>query len=308
MRMNALVHPGPLNRAPRLAFATCDALRGLYDEEQAFLPMLRARGVRAEAAVWDDPAVSWASFDAVVMRSTWDYFRKHDAFLAWLGRVEKATRLWNPPSLVRWNLDKRYLRELAARGVTVVPTVFCDPGKPANLERILAEEGWDRAVLKPAVSGGGYRTHRVSRVEAAAHQGELDDVLLTGAALVQPFLPEIQAEGEWSLLYFGGRFSHAVLKVPTGGDYRIQLEFGGTFTRVEPSPAMFAQVEKVLAALPEAPAYARIDGVRRGDTFLLMEAELIEPYLYTPAAPESAEAYVHCIESLLRQSSSSVTR
>lgn len=293
---------GPLKQAPRFAFVTSDALRDLYADEQAFLPMLRERGVRAEAVVWDDPAVDWASFDAVMIRSTWDYFRKYDAFLAWLGRVEKATRVWNPPGLVRWNLDKRYLRDLEARGVAVVPTVFCDPGQPANLERILREKGWDRAVLKPAVSGGAYRTHRVSRASASAQQGELDDLLRNSAALVQPFLPEIQAEGEWSLLYFGGRFSHAVLKVPVPGDYRIQPEFGGTFTREEPPTAMVAQVEKVLAALPDAPAYARIDGVRRGDTFLLMEAELIEPYLYTPAAPESAAAYVSCIEALLKRS------
>jgi hypothetical protein len=289
-------------RQPRVALVTCAAHPALYGEERALVPMLHDRGIAAEAAVWDDKGIDWARFDAVVLRSVWDYFLRYDEFSAWLARVERVSRVWNSPSLVRWNMDKRYLRELDERGVRIVPTVFCEPGVPANLAAIVRERGWEHAVLKPAVSGTAYRTHRVDAACAETHQGELDDILRRSSALVQPFVPEIQTEGEWSLVYFDGAFSHAVLKVPARGDYRVQADFGGAFGLATPPAWMLAQASHVLDALPEAPAYARIDGVRRGEDFLLMEAELVEPYLFMAAAPGATDRYVATVERLARSS------
>jgi glutathione synthase/RimK-type ligase-like ATP-grasp enzyme len=289
-------------RPPRLALATCDAQPLLFGEERELLPALRARGVDAEAVIWSDPRVDWASFDAVVLRSTWDYFERYPEFCAWLARVESVTRVYNPPSLVRWNSDKMYLRELAQRGTRIVPTVFCEAREPANLARILRDSEWDDAVMKPCVSGGAYRTHRVRAETAAADQAEMNAILATTGVLVQPFFPEIQTEGEWSFVFFGGTLSHTVLKVAVRDEYRIQTQFGGTFSEVTPEPWLLAQVQGVVSALPEAPAYARIDGLVRGRDFYLMEAELIEPYLYLSAAPGSLERCADLIEMLVRRS------
>jgi hypothetical protein len=284
---------------PKIALVTCAEHPALYAEEGSVLPMLRDRGIAGEAVVWSDPSIDWAGFDAVVLRSVWDYFLRYDEFKAWLTRVEAVTRVWNSPSLVRWNMDKRYLRDLRERGVSIVPTVFCEQGAPANIAEIVRERGWLHAILKPAVSGAANRTHRVDATSAETHQAELDDILRNTSALVQPFMPEIQTEGEWSLFYFGCVFSHAVLKAPASGDYRVQSDFGGTAALVTPPEWMRAQVSKVLEALPEASVYARIDGVRRGEEFLLMEAELVEPYLFTAAAPGAIERYVETLATLV---------
>jgi hypothetical protein len=283
----------------RVALVTCSLQPLLYAEESKLPELLAARGVQAEPVLWDDAKVDWTGFDAIVIRSTWDYFERFDEFRTWLDRMEQlAVPMWNPPALVRWNFDKRYLRELEGRGIRIVPTVFCEANQPANLAEILQQRDWTRAVIKPAVSGGAYRTHRLQASEAADHQAELDSILSSSCALVQPFFPEIATEGEWSLLFFDGVFSHAILKTPAPSEYRIQPQFGGSAVRVSPEPWMLEQARAVLAALPIAPVYARIDGLRRGRELFLMEAELIEPYLFLGAAPEATASYLDLIQRL----------
>ena len=286
------------SRAPRLALATCSAVPDLYEEEREIVPRLQARGVDARAVVWSDASVEWASFDAVVIRSTWDYFERFEEFRAWLARIERSgVALHNPLPLVRWNSDKLYLRDLEAKGVPVVPTVFCEKGaRGVRLEGILSDRGWPDAVLKPSVSGGAFRTHRVTAGNTAEAQREMEEILQSCAVLVQPFVPEILSEGEWSFFFFDGQLSHSVLKAPAAGDYRVQTQFGGTASRPTPEPWMVEAARGVLSALPVRPTYARIDGVRRGKEFLLMEAELIEPYLFLAAAPEAMESYVAVLQ------------
>jgi hypothetical protein len=285
-----------------VALVTCDAVPRLYEEEAEFPRQLGERGIDARVVSWSDPAVDWSRFDAIVFRSTWDYFERFDAFRGWLDALETAgAPLWNPAPLVRWNFDKRYLKELEGRGIPIVPTVLCEPGEPADLERLLRERNWTRAVIKPAVSGGAYRTHRLVASEAAALQPEMNAILATTGVLVQPFFPEIQEEGEWSLFFFEGVFSHAVLKTAVKGEYRIQMQFGGTARRVVPEGWMMEKARAVLAALPYPPAYARVDGLRRGSEFFLMEVELIEPYLFFGAAPEATHNYLELLERLARR-------
>jgi glutathione synthase/RimK-type ligase-like ATP-grasp enzyme len=164
-----------------------------------------------------------------------------------------------------------------------------------DLARVLEEQGWSRAVIKPAVSGNAYRTHVVTRDSAAQH-AEVVAALASGVGLlVQPYLPEIEREGELSLVYFDGAFSHAVVKTPASNDFRVQFEFGGQFRRVEPTPSMLRSAQRVLSALPEAPVYARVDGVVLDGELHLMEVELIEPYLYLREAPEQAAAFVSAV-------------
>jgi hypothetical protein len=148
------------------------------------------------------------------------------------------------------------------------------------------------------VSGGAYRTHRLGVADASRVQPALDEILAAGGALIQPFAREIVDEGEWSLLFFAGRFSHCVLKTATQGEFRIQQQFGGSARAVDPPPSLLAAAERIVAALPVAPAYARIDGLRRQGEFVLMEVEVIEPSLFLPADDGAAERYVRaCIDA-----------
>ena len=287
--------------APRIALVTSAQLPALYEEEQGFPPLLRARGLNAEVVVWSDEGVDWTRFNLVVLRSPWDYFERIAEFRAWLARLERAqVPLQNPQALVRWNFDKHYLAELEAKGVAIVPSRFLARGRPANLARELAAAGFVEAVLKPTISGGAFRTHRVAPARAAALQPALDEILVESGALLQPFVPEIQDEGEWSLLFFDGAFSHAVVKTPPAGDFRVQPQHGGAARAVAPPAELIAEALRIVSLLPVPPLYVRIDGVRVAGRFLLMEVEAIEPYLFTRTAAGSAERYVECLARAAR--------
>jgi glutathione synthase/RimK-type ligase-like ATP-grasp enzyme len=155
--------------------------------------------------------------------------------------------------------------------------------------------GWDEAILKPSISGGSFRTHRFAADDARVLQAELDGITRTSGALLQPFLPEVASEGEWSLVFFDGEPSHAVVKTPKAADFRVQTQYGATFRAVAPPPSLWATAQAILGRLPAAPLYARIDGVRRGDDFLLMEVEVIEPYLFMPQAPDAPARFVRVL-------------
>jgi glutathione synthase/RimK-type ligase-like ATP-grasp enzyme len=283
----------------RVALATCAALRELSDDDRPLLAELWGLGIKAEPAVWDDASVDWKSYDAVVIRSTWDYHLSPASFSAWLARLEAlGVPLWNPAPVVRANADKSYLRELEARGVSVVPTLWIEQGKPAVLDALLASRGWADAVVKPVISGGAFRTSRVKR-GGDAGQAALDDVLAHSAAMVQPFLPEIAAEGEWSFIFLGGEFSHAVLKTPRAGDFRVQEDHGGRTERREPPPGLLTQAREAAIAGPTPWLYARVDGVRRGDELVVIELELIEPSLYLRHSPTAARKLADAIKARL---------
>lgn len=282
-----------------VALATCSTLKELADDDQPLLAELWNLRIKAEPAVWDDPAVDWGSFDAVVIRSTEDYHLSPAAFFAWLARLEAlGTALWNPAPVVRANADKFYLKELEAAGVSIVPTLWVNPGERPDLAELLASRGWNDAVVKPVVSAGAFRTSRVKLGESGA-QAALDEVLACSGAVVQPYLAEIAAEGEWSFIFLGGEFSHAVLKTPRAGDFRVQERYGGRTQRREPPPELLAQARDALIAGPRPCLYARVDGVRRGGELVVIELELIEPALYLSHSPVAARKFAEAIKARL---------
>jgi len=273
----------------RIALATYASLPGLNDDDRLLIPALAELGVTAAPAVWDSPDVCWEECRAVLVRSCWDYHRRLPEFLAWIDRLEQSgVALWNAAAVLRWNSHKAYLRDLAARGVPIVPTRWLERGDHTHLVAVLGWEGWPDAVVKPAVSASATGTWRTSSATAAADQGRLDALLRGGDAMVQPFIPEVADPGEWSLVFLGGRFSHAVLKRPAAGDYRVQWEFGGSALATEPPDHLIADAERVLAATPGDTVYARVDGVERDGRLLLMELELIEPHLFLGWDPRTA--------------------
>lgn len=279
-----------------IAVATDRQTPAATADDSLALQRLAARWpVRVEAVPWDAPA-RWERYAAVLIRSTWDYHLRPAAFLEWAKRVEQSgAALWNPAAVVRWNADKRYLGELARAGVPVIPTETIARGTGGDLGRRLRQLGWEQAIVKPAVGASSYRTGRVDADDPAAGAALLGAVHEEADALVQPFLPEVCRDGEWSFIYFDGgdgalAFSHAVLKRPDPGDFRVQTEYGGTVDAVLPPPSLLRQADAAAATIarlaPGPLLYARIDGVVSAGThapegtFLLMEAELIEPALF----------------------------
>ena len=292
----------------RVALATQSALPELCADDRLLVPALAAHGVHAVAAVWDDPSVDWTTFDAVVIRSCWDYHLKHDAFLAWIAHLERAgVAVWNLPAVIRWNAEKTYLRDLEALGVRVVPTRWIEAASTALLSDVLRDAGWDAAVVKPAISASAHETWRTSRETSVRDESRFRAMTARGRVLVQPFMEAIVADGEWSLVFIGGEFSHAMLKRARSGDFRVQSEHGGSASRGDPGAHVVGQARHALHTGSGDSLYARVDGcVVRGE-FVLMELELIEPLLYFaehPDAParfaESLVARLHARPSTIR--------
>ena len=260
------------------------------------------------AAVWDDPSADWKSFDLILIRSVWDYHLHPAAFAAWVSRLEKlGAVLWNPAPVLLANADKSYLKALEAAGVSVVPTIWVEEGSAAKLDDLLDSRGWTEAVVKPVISAGAYRTSRVAR-GGAAGRAALAEVLAHSGAMIQPYLPEIDSEGEWSFIFLGGEFSHAVLKTPRAGDFRVQEEHGGRTIRREPAPGLLAQAREAAIAGPGPWLYARVDGVRRGGELVVIELELIEPSLYLAHCPGAARRLASAVKARLSAPRPSPTR
>jgi hypothetical protein len=237
--------------------------------------------------------VDWTRYGNVVIRSCWDYHERVSEFRAWTRRMqEEGVALQNSAAVVTWNMDKHYLAELAAQGIPTVPTIWLKWRASVSLAAVLATEGWTRAVVKPTISASTWATD-VER--AAGDQAALDALLRTGDVMVQKFMPQIETEGEWSLMFFGKVYSHAVLKTPAAGEFRIQSEYGGSTLARVPSPMVIAQAEKIVRAVAEPLLYARVDGVVANGEFVLMELELIEPFLFLGTAPGSAERFADAI-------------
>jgi glutathione synthase/RimK-type ligase-like ATP-grasp enzyme len=284
----------------RVALATYDAAPDLAPDDQLLAAALERAGIRASPAVWSDRSVDWRSFDAVVIRSCWDYHRRHGEFVAWLDALDASRRpVWNPTPMVRWNSDKRYLIDLAQRAVATVPTRIVERGSPVRVSDVVHAEGWTRFVVKPAVSASAHETHALELPLGADDRAAIERVVANGDALVQPFVDEVTTDGELSLIFFDGEFSHAAIKRSRRGDFRVQTEHGGTVARIDVVPSIVAEARRSLDALDELPLYARVDGVGDERSFRLMELELIEPNVFLAVADGSANRFAAAIAGRL---------
>jgi len=285
---------------PRVALATCHALPGLDEEDAPLIPALQALGIAGVPEVWNDPAVDWTAYDLVVVRDTWDYANKAVAFLEWADRVAALRPFLNSAPMIRWNTDKRYLRELAAAGVPIVPTRWAARGEAVDLAGLLRAEGWAEAVLKPVVSAGARRTRMVTSATVQEGAHFLAEQLTQRAMMIQPYLREVSTVGELSLLYFNGRFSHAVRKIPAAGDFRVQTEHGGRVLAVTPTDLEAAAGQRVLDALGDDTLYARVDLLSGADGILrLLELEVIEPSMFLRWDAEAPHRFAAAIAERL---------
>ena len=279
----------------RVALVTCREEANLAADDRLLPPELARRGISASAQLWDDPNVDWTSFDAVVLRSTWDYHLRPEEFARWIAaRESEGVPLWNPPALVRWNSHKFYLRDLEEKGVAIVPTRFLPAGTAPDLGELLGREGWERAVVKPAVSATAFRTHLVDRASAGSDPAR--ELLAEADALFQEYQPEIESGGEWSFVFLGGEFSHAVRKRPAPGDFRVQEQFGGRAEPETPPADLARQAARALAPVDSPWLYARVDAVETAGGLKLMELELVEPSLFLSAESGAAARFADEIE------------
>jgi glutathione synthase/RimK-type ligase-like ATP-grasp enzyme len=283
----------------RVALATYEKAPRLAPDDRGLLAALDRLGIAAEPAVWSRGR-DWDQFDAVVVRSCWDYHRRHEEFLLWLQRLnDHGIRTWNSPSLISWNADKRYLLELHGAGVATVPTVVISRGTPDDVVDACGARGWNRFVVKPAVSASGYETHALSMPLDDEARARVSRATALGDVLVQPFVDEIARDGEYSLTFIEGAFSHAAIKRAADGEFRVQTEYGGSVTLIEPPHDLAAQAARALTVLSETPLYARIDGVALDGGFVLTELELIEPNLFLEHAPGATDRLAEAIAARL---------
>jgi glutathione synthase/RimK-type ligase-like ATP-grasp enzyme len=278
----------------KIALVTSEALPDLYPDDQLLAESLRRRGASVMPAVWSDPAVRWSEYAGSVLRSTWDYHRRIAEFRRWVDRLEQEGQLFNAPTTVRWNSDKRYLADLADRGIPIVPTVW---GREVRaVSEVLRARRWELAVLKPTVSANAERTYRIAAADVERNEALFRELSASGEVMLQPYLRGVESPGERSLVLFDGRFSHAVLRRPKLAGKTDLVE--GTPTT--PSPAEVSIAVRAVEAVRPLPLYARVDLVpSEGGTPCLAELELIEPLLYLGSAAGAAERFAEAIERRL---------
>lgn len=282
-----------------VALATYEHAPRLAPDDRGLIPALEQLGVGAEPVIWSRER-EWERFDAIVIRSCWDYHRRSGEFLGWLDRLAShRIPTWNAPDMVWWNADKRYLFDLARHGVPTVPTIVIETGTPDDVIAACAAQDWTRFVVKPTVSASGYETYSLVSPIDAESTAMLSRATAVGDVLVQPFVEEIERDGEYSFIFIDGEFSHATIKRAAAGEFRVQTEFGGSVTAIEPPPALAEQASHALDVLPDTPLYARVDGVARNASFLLTELELIEPNLFLESAPGAVERFAAAIANRL---------
>lgn len=277
----------------RVALATCAEVAEGDEDSPALVAALAARGVEAVPKVWDDGAAEWNDFDLVVVRSTWDYAERRDAFLGW---AESLARVLNPPAVLRWNTDKRYLRELDDAGVSVVPTHFLSPG-----ERFDPPER--RFVVKPAVSAGSRHSASYEPDQAGEAREHVARLHAMGrTVMVQPYLDGIDSGGETGLVYIGDTYSHAVRKAPLlqpGQPPGDALYLEEQVEQARPSEAERAVADSALDVAPDGLLYARVDLVPGPEDPLVLEVELTEPSLWLGYAPGATERFADAIATAL---------
>lgn len=246
------------------------------DDDLAIAP-LGDLGWDVSTVSWRDAAVDWDEFEIVVIRTPWDYQRSPNEFLAVLATIHSSSaRLENPLDVVKWNLDKRYLLDLESKGLRIVPTIWDGVYDQRRFFRWMADLDCDELIIKPTVSATAEHTYRLTEFDQS-----LVEVFATRPFMVQPFLENIVTEGEYSLFYFNGEYSHTILKSPKKEDFRVQEEHGGLITAVEPTEDLRDAGRKAFEMITPPPLYARVDLVRDDeDEFVLIEVELIEPALY----------------------------
>ncbi len=282
----------------KIAYVSCKSLPEPDIDESLLIAALSGAGHDASVAAWDDDSVDWSSYDAALIRATWNYAQNLDAFSAWIDRVGAQTTLINPPDTLRWNLHKGYLLELREKGIPVIPTGFFARGSDRDIVRICAEQGHDRIVIKPSVSAGsfGTRAYDLGAGEGAAAQSFFDEMIAQRDMMIQRYIPSVDSVGETALVMIDGTLTHAIEKRPRFDDQDEEV-----YLRESISDEMRAFADRVIAAAGREHLYARVDVFPDDDgSLMLSELEMLEPSLFFPHSPEEAVGvFVRGVEKVM---------
>jgi len=280
-----------------------DDLTGYVSDDELTIKHLHDVGWTVEMVSWRKE-YNWSQFDVVVIRTTWDYQNDPDAFLVVLESIDRSgARLENSLELVRWNMQKTYLRDIASRGTPIVPTLWQEEAVDTKkLGSFFDQLHTEEIIIKPIIGASAGHAFRLPRSQSNAKIAVLEKIFGRRAYMVQPFMSNIVNEGEFSLIYFEGMHSHTILKTPKANDFRVQEEHGGDIRTVSAEPELLQSSQHVIDSLPQRPLYARADFVRNEQsTFALMELELIEPSLYFRMDADSPMRFAHALTSRVRR-------
>jgi glutathione synthase/RimK-type ligase-like ATP-grasp enzyme len=288
----------------QIGFATYRDMPQGADDDRLVANALRRFGLEIVPVIWDTSEPLATVPQTVVIRSCWNYHYHPRAFLEWVANLKaQGIRVFNPPPLIRWNIDKHYLKELARQGVALPQTVWVEQNVQTDLATLLSDHRMDAAVIKPTISLSAYKTWRTSLAEAHAHQHAFDELVGEQSVIVQSYVEAIASSGELSLVFFGGGYSHAVRKRPRAGDFRVQMDFGGTREVVVPALHVMEQAQAIVDLVHEPLLYARVDGIDTGAQFLLMELELIDPVLFFTYDQHSPQRFAEALVRALNLTS-----
>ena len=283
----------------RIALLSIEDLSNFVADDPLVVEPLRRLGHEAEFVPWQ-AALDWRKYDGVVIRTTWDYQDHLAAFLRVLQEIETQSRLANPLEIVKWNADKKiYLQDIEKRGGRIVPTIWSDSRIDNRwIQEWFGQLQTDEIIVKPTIGANAQHTFRLNRAE---EDGDvLSKVFAKRSYMVQPFMRSIVEEGEFSLFYFNGEYSHAILKTPKAGDFRVQEEHGGIIRSTKPSVDLSVTGEKIMKCISPTPLYARVDFVRtEAGEFAVVELELIEPSMYLRQAEHAPQMFAEAIHRWL---------
>jgi len=283
-------------------FLTMDSLEGFVSDDALTYQPLAELGWQVHPVSWRSTDTDWNIYDAVIIRTPWDYQKAPQAFLEALARIEASgLPMENSLDLVRWNIDKTYLRELEKHGIKIVPTRWGNAFQQTAIESWW--QNWDtpELIIKPNVSANADDTFRITRQTTKEVWETVAQIFRQRSFMVQPFIPKILEEGEYSLFFFGGVYSHTIVKTPKPNDFRVQEEHGGLIQPAQPTPELRQTAQQIYEAIPHNPLYARIDLVcLPSGEFALMEVELIEPSLYFRTNAESPYRFARAIDERFR--------
>lgn len=283
----------------RIAFLSIDDLSGYVSDDNLAFEPLQKLGYEIEVISWQQTVVKWSEYVAVIIRTTWDYQNNLAAFLQVLKQIESQTLLANPFEIVQWNADKIYLNDLAKKGAKIVPTIWINGNIDASkIQQWFDQLESDEIVIKPRVSATAQDTFWLKRGQEDIES--LSKIFENRPCMVQPFMKAIVDEGEYSLFYFNGEYSHAILKTPKTADFRVQEEHGGIIQAINPTANLLAAGEEILKCISRTLLYARVDFVRtENNEFALMELELIEPSLYLRNSENAPYLFAKAIDKWL---------
>ncbi|MEO5909533.1 MAG: hypothetical protein ABIP95_01535 [Pelobium sp.] len=273
------------------------------DEDEILLSFLTKKGLKIKEEIWTDEQVIWGNYTHLLIKSPWDYFDKYEQWTQWLNHIKLLNLIViNPIITIQWNSDKHYLKEIESAGLKTTPTQFIEKGTFSDLTTFFTIFASAALVVKPSVSGGSKNTMRFNAENVIEIQELLNGFLKEEAYMVQPFIEEITNDGEWSFLFFNGKYSHSLIKKAKAGDFRVQHYLGGTIHPQTPSKQQIEAIQPYVDQFAKGCLYARVDGFYRNGEFYLMELELIEPFLFLFTAPQSYENYYQALNQMLTSS------